>query len=263
MAITLTDFDDIWASTSPLTPYSFTSTNYNEGWNFIGSTPPSRQMWDYLQNRNDEKAKYIVNNYLSLSGGTMTGAINTSESQALKKTDSDNYIQINSGEATADGSNLVMCAKGYSGGLSAGSFQLTARDSNDYKTLYGKPDGTLTWNSQRVHNGNASSVWSSFTPSEAQFGAIFVDVGFAVFCNSWQGANITRSAGALLFTIDSDHLPAYDLRIPFVYNTGNTVGVVKIEASTGKATVETISSTSAQGRLTIGGFMWVKSQSLW
>lgn len=56
------DFDKIWASTSPLTPYSFTEANYKSGWNFIGATPPSRQMWDFLQKNNDEKAQYLFNN---------------------------------------------------------------------------------------------------------------------------------------------------------------------------------------------------------
>ena len=75
MAITIDDFSKIWASTSPLTPYSFSDSNYQEGWNFIGGTPPSRQMWDFLQKNNDEKMQYLANNYLPLSGGTMTGAI--------------------------------------------------------------------------------------------------------------------------------------------------------------------------------------------
>lgn len=73
MAITLADFTKIWASTSPLTPYSFSDANYQEGWNFVGATPPARQMWDSIQKNNDEKLKYIVDNFLPLSGGTMTG----------------------------------------------------------------------------------------------------------------------------------------------------------------------------------------------
>lgn len=60
MAITIDDFNKIWASTSPLTPYSFSESNYKEGWNFIGSTPPARQMWDYLQKNNDEKAQFLA-----------------------------------------------------------------------------------------------------------------------------------------------------------------------------------------------------------
>lgn len=61
MTITLADFNKIWASTSPLTPYSFSESNYKQGWNFIGSTPPARQMWDYLQKQNDEKSQYLFN----------------------------------------------------------------------------------------------------------------------------------------------------------------------------------------------------------
>lgn len=78
MAITTDDFNKIWASTSPLTPYEFSESNYKEGWNFIGGTPPSRQMWDFLQKNNDEKMQYLLNNfdnYLPLSGGTLTGDV--------------------------------------------------------------------------------------------------------------------------------------------------------------------------------------------
>lgn len=75
MAINISDFDKIWASTSPLTPYAFSDANYKQGWNFVGATPPARQMWDFLQKQNDEKTQWLYNNKLSLSGGTMTGAI--------------------------------------------------------------------------------------------------------------------------------------------------------------------------------------------
>lgn len=75
MAITKDDFEKVWASTSPLTPYAFSDAQYKEGWNFIGSTPPSRQMWDFLQKNNDEKMQYLANNYLPLSGGTVTGGL--------------------------------------------------------------------------------------------------------------------------------------------------------------------------------------------
>ena len=64
MAITKDDFARIWASTSPLTPYSFSDANYQEGWNFIASTPPARQMWDFLQKLTDEKLQYIYDNMI-------------------------------------------------------------------------------------------------------------------------------------------------------------------------------------------------------
>lgn len=59
MAFSTDDFSKVWASTSPLTPYEFGESNYKEGWNFIGGTPPSRQMWDSIQKSNDEKAGWL------------------------------------------------------------------------------------------------------------------------------------------------------------------------------------------------------------
>lgn len=61
--VTWNDFEKIWASTSPLTPYEFSDPNYAQGWNFVGSTPPARQMWDSIQKQNDEKFKYLRDNF--------------------------------------------------------------------------------------------------------------------------------------------------------------------------------------------------------
>lgn len=61
MAITLDDFDKVWASESPLTPYEFNDSQYKQGWNFVGGTPPSRQMWDAFMKNADEKLKYLYN----------------------------------------------------------------------------------------------------------------------------------------------------------------------------------------------------------
>ena len=63
MPITWNDFDKIWAVSSPLTPYTFSDLNYAAGWDFIGSTPPARQMWDSLQKANDEKFKFLRDNF--------------------------------------------------------------------------------------------------------------------------------------------------------------------------------------------------------
>lgn len=116
MAITTDDFNKIWASTSPLTPYSFSASQYKEGWNFIGSTPPSRQMWDFLQKNNDEKMKYLLNNfdnYLPLSGGTLTGVVNgvtpTAGDNSTKIATTEfvnakagNYLPLSGGTVTGD-----------------------------------------------------------------------------------------------------------------------------------------------------------------
>ena len=63
MAISWDDFNKIWASTSPLTPYNFSEVNYKQGWNFVGATPPARQMWDSIQKANDEKFKFLRDNF--------------------------------------------------------------------------------------------------------------------------------------------------------------------------------------------------------
>lgn len=59
MAVNYTDFDKIWSSASPLTPYEFSDNDYKRGWDFVGATPPSRQMWDAFMKNADEKIKYL------------------------------------------------------------------------------------------------------------------------------------------------------------------------------------------------------------
>jgi len=150
MAIILTDFDKIWASTSPLTPYSFSDANYEEGWNFIGSTPPARQMWDSIQKFNDEKAKFIVDNYLALSGGTLTGSIvdNTNSADFIVNSVDSFYTEINGGTTYANGAWIRLNGKDNTG--NEGHFQLRANDGVNSVSLLGQPNGTLTWNGSNV-----------------------------------------------------------------------------------------------------------------
>lgn len=75
MAFSTADFSKIWASTSPLTPYEFSEANYKEGWNFISSTPPARQMWDSVQKLNDEKSKWLYDNVETLNAKTQCGSV--------------------------------------------------------------------------------------------------------------------------------------------------------------------------------------------
>ena len=56
------DFSKIWASESPLTPYSFADADYLKGWAMVGDIPPDRRMFDALQRLNDEKLKWVSEN---------------------------------------------------------------------------------------------------------------------------------------------------------------------------------------------------------
>ncbi len=170
MAITLADFTKIWASTSPLTPYSFSDPNYQEGWNFIGSTPPARQMWDSIQKQNDEKLKYIVDNFLPLSGGTMTGNLTIHSTNAKVTVNDDNIGSSSVGLAgspndycfallskTSEFKEPLLLLR--SSEQSADPrFQLRAGDGTNTYDLVGKPDGTLNWSGNNVGMSNSFGV---------------------------------------------------------------------------------------------------------
>jgi hypothetical protein len=153
MAITDSDFQKIWASTSPLTPYEFSDVNYKQGWNFIGSTPPARQMWDFLQKQNDEKTQWLYSNKLSLSGGTMTGSIvNNTGTGGIILGESGNTgnVSMSGGETlgSADGAKLDLF--GASHAINPGEAILQAGDGNGYKQLRCKPNGEITWGGNNV-----------------------------------------------------------------------------------------------------------------
>lgn len=133
MAINITDFDKIWASTSPLTPYAFSDANYQQGWNFVGATPPARQMWDFLQKRNDEKTQWLYNNKLSLSGGTMTGTIVADDTNIIKNANDTTFIKIAGGTRFED-SYIGIWGKNNS--VSPGAILLRAYDGTNAQSLF-------------------------------------------------------------------------------------------------------------------------------
>lgn len=205
MAINITDFDKIWASTSPLTPYSFTDANYEEGWNFVGATPPARQMWDGYMKFSDEKQQYIVKNFLPLTGGVVKGSI------FLQRDVDDAWLQFNGGSATGNGANLLLFGKDES---RAGQFWLSANDGNGTKQLIGKADETLTWAgkpilvkninvmvgktaSTSVNANSTATVSISFSPTFATTPIVFttVQTGYNGFYASV--SNITTSGATI------------------------------------------------------------------
>lgn len=177
MAITLADFTKIWASTSPLTPYSFTDANYQEGWNFIGATPPARQMWDSIQKNNDEKLKYIVDNFLPLSGGTLTGEV-----EGVTPASNDNSTKLATTEWVI-------------GSLKENAFILddshtptipNSADLNDYTTT-----GTY-----RATSSTVSATLSNSPISNSAFKLFVIEVGYG---NYNYGMQIILGIGRAMF----------------------------------------------------------------
>lgn len=157
MAINLTDFDKIWASTSPLTPYSFSDANYQQGWNFVGATPPARQMWDSYMKLSDEKSQWLYNNKLSLSGGTMTGAIcHNSTGSFIRQVSDDQRILICGGSDWYNGADLILYGK--DSNSNAGQFSLVAKTESFDVRLVGASSGTLQWNGKEIERVNASGT---------------------------------------------------------------------------------------------------------
>lgn len=176
MTVTKDDFDKIWASASPLTPYSFSASQYKEGWNFIGSTPPSRQMWDFLQKNNDEKMQYLLNhfdNYLPLSGGTLTGDVDITGDLSVSGAiySSDPASGENSGQVptTAWVQKLLADAlkKAKLDAHPVGSYYWS-NDSTSPATLFGGTWEALPPGYTLIAQGSGTDEYGSFTYTAGQ-----------------------------------------------------------------------------------------------
>ena len=53
------DFSKIWASASPLPEFVFTDAEYTEGWDFVGSAPPTKNQFDAWFRYVDERLKWL------------------------------------------------------------------------------------------------------------------------------------------------------------------------------------------------------------
>ena len=217
MAITLADFNKIWASTSPLSPYTFSDDNYNEGWNFIGQIPPSRQMWDFLQKNNDEKMQYLANNYLPLSGGTLTGNVN-----GVTPADSDDSTKL----ATTEFVDNVFLAKIIS--KLQETIDLPAGTSFPSTTVLSKMIANMMAEDGVQYNFSDKSAW--YIKLGAKYGGLIIQGGSKIPLNGASSGQITLpisltgiirplftsyggSAGSAQYTSDSSDYSSFNFYI--------------------------------------------------
>lgn len=62
------DFSKIWASASPLPAYTFTDDEYTEGWDFVGSAPPTKNQFDAWFRYVDERLKWLYDEMQATAG---------------------------------------------------------------------------------------------------------------------------------------------------------------------------------------------------
>ena len=84
---------------------------------------------------------------LPLAGGTMSGTIKTTASQALAKTNASYGLGIYGGTSPLDGAYSIVYGKD---STEAGKFVLCANDGTNKPQFIGLPDGTLTWGDKDV-----------------------------------------------------------------------------------------------------------------
>lgn len=62
------DFSKIWASASPLPEFVFTDAEYTEGWDFVGSAPPTKNQFDAWFKSVDERLKWLYDEMQATAG---------------------------------------------------------------------------------------------------------------------------------------------------------------------------------------------------
>ena len=137
------DFNKIFGSTATggLTPIS--NVNYAKGWEFVGSNPPTKNDFSYLQNLSDLKSQWLYSNKLNLANPL--SEISSAGTQGTART--------NLGLGTASTKNV---------GTSAGQIpDMSAFQSGSgYQRL---PSGyILQWGSATAGNSASTGVSNTF-----------------------------------------------------------------------------------------------------
>lgn len=91
---------------------------------------------------------FIHNKYLSLAGGSMSGAITTSAFNFIKRNVNNSHLTIMGG--TGYGNSASILLNGGESSSNAGEFQLLAHNGTTGRLFIGTPNGTLTWGGNNI-----------------------------------------------------------------------------------------------------------------
>ena len=112
----------------------------------------------------------MANGYLPLSGGTMTGNIFFNEAEGRvamsASQNEESRLRILGGSGITNGAQLLLSGKSHSS--TAGQFQLSANDATNSASLFGYPNGTLTWGGLDITPQKLS--YSNYTDKSATSG---------------------------------------------------------------------------------------------
>ena len=179
--------------------------------------------------------------YLPLSGGTMSGTITTGTIVPIRRANNASWVQINGGQNTTDGANLILFGKEES---RAGAFWLTANDGNTTKQLIGKADGTLMWGGTRLaYETSAIRAVSSLISTSGSNTATLEMRGNSALIAVKRGAN------AQLFmcdywTANSVTLSSVGSAIATVTKTANSNTVTITNTSSSAISVQIVSGAN-------------------
>jgi hypothetical protein len=103
-----------------------------------------------------DKLQSLLNNKLSLAGGTLTGALGFSNNVYLHKKNDTGYLALSAGSDYSGGGVIVLRGKNSTEGVK-GEVNISSFDGTQRGSLILRPNGTLTWcgnNIVRSINGN-------------------------------------------------------------------------------------------------------------
>jgi len=178
------DYSKIWGANSPLAKYEFTEADYLRGWEFIGSMPPARTMFDAWMRKADEKMRWLYDNAFSENslGGFLfwrlpDTAYFVGEKRALQDGPLDVYI-----ECTIAGRTSKEQIKKLPQGAEIG------------KTFV---DGTATWLVRQFVTSAALDDHRKKTPLDHPDGSVLKKhLGFTVYDKGETDARLNTKANA-------------------------------------------------------------------